>query len=61
MSLLGFALLSRNNVVYFLVYNCSYKCMVRDGSGKLEESSLAKTENIFRVVKSFVLLLVFSC
>ena len=59
--MLGVAVFSRNDVVSFLVHDCSCKYMVKEGGCKSEAFSLAETENLFEVVKSCVLLLIFSC
>ena len=59
--MLGIAVLSRNDVVPFLVHDCSSKSMAKEGGCKSEAFSLAKTENLFEVFKSFELLLVVSC
>ena len=61
LSLLGIVVLSRNDVLSFPVHDCSCKFMVKKGGYKSEAFSLAKTENLFEVVTSFVLLLIFSC
>ena len=61
LSLLGVVVLSRNDVLSFPVHDCSCKFMVKKGGYKSEAFSLAKTENLFEVATSFVLLLIFSC
>ena len=58
---MGVTLLSHNNVVSFLVHDCSSKCIVEEGGGKSEDFFLAKNEALFEIVKSFALFLVFSC
>ena len=59
LSLLGVAIFSRNDVVSFLVHDCSCKTMVEGSGWKSEAFSLAKTGNLFEVVKSFLLILIF--
>ena len=60
-SFLGVAVLLRNEVISSLGHDFSSKCMVEEGGGKSEAFSLGKTENLFEIVKSFVLLVAFSC
>ena len=58
---MGVAALSRNDVISFLVHDCSSKFMGKEGGSKSEAFSLTKTKNLFEGVKSFALLLVVSC
>ena len=46
-------MLLRNDVISFLVHNCSSKCTVEESVGKSESFFLAKTENLFEVIKCF--------
>ena len=57
LSLFGVAVLSCNDVEFFLGHDCSSRCMVKEGGGKSEAFSVAKTENLCNVVKSLALLL----
>ena len=61
LSFLGVAMFSRNDLVSFLVHDCSCKSMVKESGCKSEKFSLGKTKNLSKVVKSCVLLLIFFC